>query len=84
MRRVSIISPKVFIRGSVILLSTLFLLLPNFATAQDFTAMTRKLYIGAESQSLAAAPDNDEADQTPSGLWPSDHAGVVARMKFAP
>lgn len=25
---------------------------------------------------------NDEADQTPSGLWPSDHAGVAARMKF--
>ncbi len=23
---------------------------------------------------------NDEADRTPSGLWPSDHAGVVARM----
>lgn len=26
---------------------------------------------------------NDEADKTiPSGLWPSDHAGVVARMEF--
>ena len=25
---------------------------------------------------------NDAADQTPSGLWPSDHAGVAARMKF--
>jgi hypothetical protein len=25
---------------------------------------------------------NDEADQTPSGLWPSDHAGVAARMWF--
>ena len=25
---------------------------------------------------------NDEADQTPSGLWPSDHAGVAARMVF--
>lgn len=23
---------------------------------------------------------NDESDRTPSGLWPSDHAGVVARM----
>jgi endonuclease/exonuclease/phosphatase family metal-dependent hydrolase len=57
MRRVSIISPKVFIRGSVILLSTIFLLSPNFATAQDFTVMTRNLYIGAEIQSLAAAPD---------------------------
>jgi endonuclease/exonuclease/phosphatase family metal-dependent hydrolase len=27
---------------------------------------------------------NDEAYKTPSGLWPSDHAGVVARMEFAP
>lgn len=25
---------------------------------------------------------NDEADRTLSGLWPSDHAGVVARMTF--
>jgi len=25
---------------------------------------------------------NDEADQTNSGLWPSDHAGVVARMTY--
>jgi exonuclease III len=25
---------------------------------------------------------NDEADQTASGLWPSDHAGVAARIKF--
>ena len=23
---------------------------------------------------------NDESDRTPSGLWPSDHAGVVTRM----
>jgi hypothetical protein len=27
---------------------------------------------------------NDEADKTPSGLWPSDHAGVVTRLEFAP
>jgi hypothetical protein len=23
---------------------------------------------------------NDESDRTPSGLWPSDHAGVVTRL----
>ncbi|HXV21294.1 MAG TPA: hypothetical protein VD811_09955 [Desulfuromonadales bacterium] len=28
--------------------------------------------------------DNNEADKGPSGLWPSDHAGVVGRMVFAP
>jgi len=27
---------------------------------------------------------NDEADKTPTGLWPSDHAGVVTQMEFAP
>ena len=27
---------------------------------------------------------NDEDDRLPSGLWPSDHAGVVARMEMAP
>ena len=27
---------------------------------------------------------NDEDDRLPSGLWPSDHAGVVARMEVAP
>lgn len=26
---------------------------------------------------------NDETDKTPSGLWPSDHAGVVTRLEFA-
>jgi hypothetical protein len=25
---------------------------------------------------------NDETDKTPSGLWPSDHAGVVTRLEF--
>jgi endonuclease/exonuclease/phosphatase family metal-dependent hydrolase len=25
---------------------------------------------------------NNAADRTPSGLWPSDHAGVAARMAF--
>ena len=27
---------------------------------------------------------NSEEDKTPSGLWPSDHAGVVARLEFTP
>jgi hypothetical protein len=27
---------------------------------------------------------NQETDKTPSGLWSSDHAGVVTRMEFAP
>jgi hypothetical protein len=32
----------------------------------------------------ANAVGNDEANKTiPSGLWPSDHAGVVARGEFS-
>jgi hypothetical protein len=27
---------------------------------------------------------NDAEDKTPSGLWPSDHAGLVTRIQFAP
>jgi hypothetical protein len=27
---------------------------------------------------------NEETDKTPSGLWPSDHAGVVTRLEFTP
>jgi hypothetical protein len=27
---------------------------------------------------------NDQPDKTPSGLWPSDHAGVVGRLEFTP
>lgn len=26
----------------------------------------------------------EQADRTPSGLWPSDHAGVVAQLRIAP
>jgi hypothetical protein len=36
------------------------------------------------SRVKATVVGNDEASQTPSGLWPSDHAGVVDRMEFAP
>ena len=25
---------------------------------------------------------NDPAERTPSGLWPSDHGGVVSTLKF--
>jgi hypothetical protein len=60
MRTVSIILPKIFTKTSVILLAIIFLHLPHFAKAQDFTVMTRNLYIGAEIQSLAAAETYEE------------------------
>ena len=59
MRRVSIISPKIFVRGLVISLSILFLHLPNYAMGQEISVMTSNLYLGAEIQSLADAPDPD-------------------------
>jgi hypothetical protein len=38
----------------------------------ETSVMTRNLYLVG----------NDPDDRTPSGLWPSDHAGVVARLRF--
>jgi hypothetical protein len=52
-----IISTNVFNRGLVIFLTIMFFHLPTLAKAQEITVMTRNLYIGAEIQSLAAAPD---------------------------
>ncbi|MGD8762649.1 MAG: hypothetical protein PVG87_10115, partial [Desulfobacteraceae bacterium] len=57
MRRVSVLSPKILIRASVILLAILFLHMPNYAMGQKITVMTINLYLGAEIQSLADAPD---------------------------
>ena len=31
---------------------------------------------------LAIVVGDEEFNRTPSGLWPSDHGGVVARLKF--
>ena len=32
----------------------------------------------------ATVTGDDEADRTPDGLWPSDHAGVTATIQFSP
>jgi hypothetical protein len=37
---------------------------------------------GVPGRVKANVVGNDPADRTPSGLWPSDHAGVVARLWF--
>lgn len=57
MRKVGIISPKIFIWGLVILQSILFFQLPNFAMGQQTTVVTYNLYLGAEIQSLAKITD---------------------------
>ena len=46
---------------------------PGFDPGPRFEGVTRAERIGAE-----------QADRTPSGLWPSDHAGLVADLVFAP
>ncbi len=43
----------------------------------DVTALGDKTKIKIETVG------DEEEDKTPSGLWPSDHAGVTAEMKFA-
>lgn len=43
----------------------------------DVTALGDKTEIEIETLG------DEEGDKTPSGLWPSDHAGVTAEMKFA-
>jgi hypothetical protein len=41
------------------------------------------MFSSGDFQAQAADRVGEEpADKTPSGLWPSDHAGVVARMHF--
>ncbi|UCE56812.1 MAG: hypothetical protein JSV31_15630 [Desulfobacterales bacterium] len=57
MRRMGIISPKIFIRGSVILLAILFLHLSNYAMGKETTVVTFNLFLGAEIQSLAKITD---------------------------
>ncbi len=42
-------------------------------------AFTRELPVGGVKVNTVG---NDEADRTPSGLWPSDHAGVVTRLEW--
>lgn len=39
---------------------------------------------GGLAVTTARIVGGDPADRTPSGLWPSDHAGVVARLRLPP
>ena len=40
------------------------------------------LFRGDWTPTLAETLGDDPLDQTPSGLWPSDHAGVAAKLKL--
>ena len=60
MKGTSIISSKVFIKVTVIILAILICQSPAWAGQENITVMTRNLYIGAEIQSLAGAENEEE------------------------
>jgi hypothetical protein len=66
------------------LLTLVALLLLPLALAPLHTPV--RAYTGEVSAAPAETHANltgvDQEDRTPSGLWPSDHAGVVARLRF--
>ena len=45
--------------------------------------MKRIRIVGDDSKISIEMVGNKIEDKTPSGLWPSDHAGLAATMKFA-
>jgi hypothetical protein len=57
MKSAEMITKKVFIKTTVIFLTTLFFQLPNLTRAQEIRVGTINLYLGAEIQSLASAPN---------------------------
>lgn len=56
--------------------------LMNAASSLD-QRIDHVLHRGGFTATMADLVGEDEADMTPSGLWPSDHAGVVARVVMA-
>jgi endonuclease/exonuclease/phosphatase family metal-dependent hydrolase len=57
MRGFGILSPNVFVRGLIVIATLLFLQLPSFAKSPDVAVGTLNLYIGADIESLANAPN---------------------------
>ena len=63
---------------------------PGFTCCQDFNLLNSDsnlsfridlvLYRGDFSVGDIVLVGDTQADKTPSGLWPSDHAGVVATL----
>lgn len=53
----------------------------DFVLYRDPISVSRDLFTGSVQAGLLGAA---QADRTMSGLWPSDHAGVVATLRSAP
>lgn len=53
----------------------------DFVLYRDESTVERGHFPGAVHVELVG---EDPADKTPSGLWPSDHAGVSAQLRVAP
>ena len=65
----------------ILLLVIAFLLRIDFIFYRDaFTQATGHFQGSVKAQLLGEGP----GDKTPSGLWPSDHAGLAAALTIAP
>ena len=58
--------------------------LPARRDSPTISILTRNQFLGADLTPIAQAGDVASflGDKTPSGLWPSDHAGVFVRLWF--
>ena len=52
----------------------------HLSDRRDFVLFTNGSFQATDAELVGANP----ADRTPSRLWPSDHAGVVAKLRLAP
>jgi len=50
----------------------------HLSDRRDFVLFSNGSFQTTEAEVVGASP----ADRTPSGLWPSDHAGVVAKLRL--
>jgi len=89
MRRLEIVTSKIFNRGSIILLFIVLFQVPNLVMAENLTVMTRNLYLGAEIQSLAAAQTPGEfiegvqaaLEQIATNNFPERAVALAAEIK---
>ncbi len=56
---------------------------PAFTVRIDFVLVRESAATAREFRAFVEVWGDDTADRTPSGLWPSDHAGVVAELWHA-
>ena len=55
----------------------------EFSPKGDESIFLLPQYALALEKAMAVTTGDEEIDMTSSGLWPSDHAGVIGRIKFS-